>query len=218
MRGNRWRRRLLVAAVVGATLPFVSTSAQGTVEDQRARLPPPAADCSDPVEGIWLSKKYYETQGIWYEFTLEIRRTAAGDKALKGEIRSHYWSGSAEEATPPSCTAEGLELLVKMPGTGTVEATPSGLRVFFGAQSFTLDRVVCGHLSGYSPDNFTGTIDATIQEFQSLNDDHGDAVNVPHVFRRVSCFGAPPPELPPVDPPKPSKPPRAASRGCSCSF
>jgi hypothetical protein len=39
----------------------------------------------------------------------------------------------------------------------------------------------------YRPDHFTGTIDPAIQEFQSVNNDGGRAVNDPMVFRRIAC-------------------------------
>jgi hypothetical protein len=40
---------------------------------------------------------------------------------------------------------------------------------------------------GYNLDRFSGVIDHEIEEFQSVNNDGGRYVNVPTVFRRVSC-------------------------------
>ena len=57
----------------------------------------------------------------------------------------------------------------------------------------------------------SGRIDPEIQEFRSVNNDGGPAVNVPQVFRRIRCF---PPQSNPhvtVDPP-PFQPPRTG--GC----
>jgi hypothetical protein len=39
----------------------------------------------------------------------------------------------------------------------------------------------------YHPDHFTGTIDPQREEFQSVNNDGGRAVNDPMVFRRIGC-------------------------------
>jgi hypothetical protein len=79
-----------------------------------------------------------------------------------------------------------MELIVKMPNaTGKLD----GLNLTFGAKEWHVDKTICGSMNGtYFPDNFSGTIDTKINEFQSVNNDGGSAVNEPVVFRRISCF------------------------------
>jgi hypothetical protein len=172
----------------------------GTVEEQRARLPPPA-ECTDPVEGIWMSLSYARVVGEWYDFTLDIRRAAPGSDELKGEITSHFWNGVSTDPKPPACTPGGLELVVKMPARGKVADDAGKSRVFLGGTTYTNDRAVCGRFVGYNPDTFEGTIDPKLQEFQSLNNDGGIFRNEPAVFRRVRCLEPPRKQALDVKPP-----------------
>jgi hypothetical protein len=171
-----------------------------TVEEQRARLPP-AAECKDPIEGIWLGHYYDVRQRTWYRRSLEIRRTTPGGKELKGEIVSHFWDGSAKDEKPPPCRpGQQMEQVVKMPSVGTVNAD---LLLDFGGTSWTAEPAICkrGWIN-YAPDHFTGKVDPKIQEFQSVNNDGAEAVNEPNVFRRVRCFeDAAPAPTGPVKPP-----------------
>jgi hypothetical protein len=207
---RRPRARTLLATFAGVLavrcLAF-PTSASGTVEEQRARLPPPA-ECSDAVEGVWMSLSF--SRGEWYDFTLTIRRTAPESDQLRGDIIAHYWGGTDQDVKPPPCGNDGLELVVKMPAKGKLD--PEG-RVEFGGTSWTLDRVVCGRPTGYNPDQFAGRIDPAIQEFQSLNNDGGRFVNEPTVFRRVKCLDAPR-KQPPAAVKPPAYAPARRSSGC----
>lgn len=204
-------RRVVAIAVVClfAWLMLVPSGAPATIQEQRARLPPPAF-CEDEVEGIWRSHSYWVGHGQWYIFILEIRRVRNDPNRLTGTVLSEYWNGSPNQEEPPPCRPGGYHQLVRMPGAGSVV---DGL-VTFGGTSWTLERVYCGTPTwSYYPDNFSGAIDPEIQEFQSLNNDGGAAINVPQVFRRVRCFD---PDSPPhvtVEPP-PFQPP---TRG-ACSF
>ena len=83
----RRRRRAFAALVAGAVTGLALFPGVGyaTIEEQRARLPPPAT-CADGVEGVWLSHTYNPVYRDWYMFTLRIRRKAAGSKELVGEI------------------------------------------------------------------------------------------------------------------------------------
>jgi hypothetical protein len=88
----------------------------------------------------------------------------------------------------------------------------SGLDVeFWGIEPWELKRMHCGaeRMFRYNLDHFSGTIDPEIQEFQSVNNDGGTAVDEPVVFRRIRCFEGP--AAAPVAPP-PFQP--VASRGC----
>jgi len=182
------RRAVLFGAACAALLAMLSSSAEGgTIEEQRARLPPPA-ECSDNVEGVWVSLRYEENWGEWYEYTLNVRRAQEGSNLLVGDIVSHYWYGRAGDTTPPPCRAGGFETIVKMPAaTGKNE----GQAIELGATRYETERDVCGVPHGYNPDHFSGTIDPDRQEFQSVNNDGGKAVNDPVVFRRVKCFDPP---------------------------
>lgn len=216
LRFRRTRRKVLALLVLGAVGLFLYPHpVTGTVEEQRARLPPPQ-ECTDPVEGVWMALKYTEGWHEWYHFELEIHRPDPDKPDLRGEITSHFWRGDRKDEKPPPCRPGNFELIVKMPGTGTLEPTPKGDHVVFGSSTFTVEKVICGGNYGrYNPDNFSGTIDPLLQEFQSVNNDGGKSINDPHVFRRVKCF-----EQPRKDPKLNVKPPAYAPEpkrtgGCS---
>jgi hypothetical protein len=209
---RRRSRSLLVplaAAMIAVTLWPRGSAA--TVEEQRARLPPPAK-CQDPVEGIWMALKHepsYVPQE-WYHFTLEIRRAAPGSPELTGTIVSHFWTGGAKDEKPPPCKG-GYEHIIKMPSKGKSD----GVEVQFAGTSWERERTVCGQPSGYNIDRLSGRIDPAIQEFQSVNNDGGRAVNDPMVFRRIRCFDPPEPKyVPPIGIRAPAFEPPART-GCS---
>jgi hypothetical protein len=209
--------RCLALAVLLA-LWLAPRCAAATVAEQRARLPPPA-ECEDPVEGIWRAHQFEARRGEWYIFTLEIRRVKPGALELTGTVLSEYWSGGPQDQQPPACNTGGYRFhhKVRMPAKGTLRET----NVFFGGTSYSWEEDVCrtGH-GGYNPDRFTGKIDPAIQEFQSVNNDGGAAVNVPSVFRRIRCFdeaGPPPQPTVKVEPPRLFKPKRGGG-GCQCAL
>lgn len=186
---RRWLLSLGVAFAVAISLLPRGSSA--TVEEQRARLPPPA-ECPDKIEGTWAALVYYERQRTWYEFQLVIHRTALDKNgksgAIEGEMTSHFWYGDAQEDKPPGCGPGRREVTINMPGKGSVDANEN---IAFGATTFTVGAVACGYAGGYNPDNFTGKIDGALHEFQSVNNDGGGAVNEPAVFRRIRCLNTP---------------------------
>jgi len=182
----------VIASVLALGASLVPRGSSATVEQQRARLPP-AASCQDNVEGTWLALKYEPQWREWYEYTLVIRRKDPKPEPgtpgpIEGEILSHYWVGSDSDEKPPACSPGRREIIVRMPGTGKVDAAGN---LAFGSSSYTIDKAVCGAAGRYNPDNFSGKIDADRQEFQSVNNDGGRAVNDPTVFRRVRCLDAP---------------------------
>ncbi|MEJ7733546.1 MAG: hypothetical protein WKG00_30670 [Polyangiaceae bacterium] len=206
-------RRVALAALAGAVAwTFVADPgfAGGSVEEQRARLPPPAT-CVDPVEGIWVGHNFEPRWAQWYIFTLEVKRPDKEAPALEGKIFSHYWDGTEKDVNPPPCRPGMRQSKVSMPAKGDFQEG----RIAFGGTSWTTDQSICGGFASYNPDRFTGAIDPATQEFQSVNNDGGRAINVPTVFRRVKCFdsAAPPKPALSVDPP-PFAPP-SRSRGCS---
>jgi hypothetical protein len=213
-RGRRpWLLRLgLVVAVLGTML--LPSASPATVAEQRARLPP-AATCVDPVEGIWRCHFNDPRRFAWREFTLEIHRAKGSADALTGSITNHGWSGGAEQAEPPICTAGVYRWQIKMDAAGSFRDG----KVRFGGTRWWLDKQLCGEGSwgpgSYNLDNFDGTVDPELQEFQSISNDGGALVNVPMVFRRIRCFdeggdAAPLPEGP-VSAPAFAPPVRAAS-------
>jgi hypothetical protein len=200
------RFRLVVAFGLLATLT-VPRALAGTIAEQRARLPPPAT-CVDPVAGVWKSHDWDPDRDQWTEFTLQVRRGEPGSDRLVGTIENHSWFGPETEVQPGPCVDQ-LHYVVSMDAEGALR----GLEVSFGGVGqWRLDETRCGTFdAGYNLDVFTGVIDPKIQEFQSVNNDGGSAVNQPAVFRRVRCFEdpvvhdpvAPPPFMPP-------------SAGCGC--
>jgi hypothetical protein len=199
-----------LAAVLGSLL-LAPPAPGSTVSEQRARLPP-AAECNDPVAGVWKSHNFNDEYSQWSEFTLEIERDTSKPGALRGRILNHSWQGGVKQVQPPPDCSTELRYEVSMDAIGHV-GRDNALEVTFGGiDPWRLDRIICGTSVGfgYNLDNFTGTIDPDIQEFQSVNNDGGIAVNEPTVFRRIRCYeGAPPAD---DVPPPPFQPP--GSRGC----
>ncbi|MEM9190680.1 MAG: hypothetical protein AAGF12_15955 [Myxococcota bacterium] len=195
-------------AIFMAWLPRV---APATIAEQRARLPPPA-ECDDPVAGVWRSHQYDTTYRDWTIFTLTIQRVEGSDTQLSGLIHNHSWDAGPEQEEPGPCRPGLSEWEVSMDGHGTFDEDG---QIFFGGQgAWRLDRIICNFgPGGYNLDNFSGRIDFDLQEFQSVNNDGGRAVNHPTVFRRVSCFQSPPaPHA--IEEPPPFYP--DMSRGCGC--
>ncbi len=178
------RRALLVGAVGAVAALLCSGPARATIQEQRARLPPPA-HCQDPVEGLWKSHKYNARFGDWTVFTLEVRRVKGSDTELRGVIRNELWEGGPDDQEPGPCRGR-RHWIVSMDARGWVR----GDQIYFGGVGqWRLDRVLCVRGPwGYNLDNFTGEIDPELQEFQSVNNDGGRAVNIPHVFRRIRCY------------------------------
>lgn len=196
----------LTLLAVGAALVLLPELAPATIEEQRARLPPPAT-CTDPVEGVWMSHKYNPDYDEWMIFTLWVHRGA--DNQLSGNIEGHAWFGGGPRASePPACSELSSHWVVAMTALGTVAER----RIEFWGTAWHVQQVFCGpqHI-GYNLDHFTGTIDPAIMEFQSVNNDGGRAINDPTVFRRVRCLDPVSPPHPYVQPPD-FHPPRR--RGC----
>ena len=210
--GRRWLLSLAVVLVIGVSLMPRGSSA--SVEEQRARLPPPA-ECPDKVTGTWQALLWNERQATWYDYQLTIRRSAPsadpnGAGPLEGEMTSHYWTGVKSNEKPPPCEPGGRESTVKMPGKGSIDANAN---LLFGAKTWEVDHITCGPPPRYNPDNFSGKIETAINEFQSVNNDGGSAVNEPTVFRRIRCLDAPFRKTSKVPPPAFAPPKHAWSCG-----
>jgi len=211
--GNRsslggWRRARAAAAFGGLIcgLTLLPSEAPATIAEQRARLPPPAT-CQDPVAGVWKSHDYDSRHVDWTIFTLVIERVPGSETALVGSIENHTWYAEKGQSEPPTC-AGNLEYVVGMEAEGNFV---DGAIYFGGVGQWRLDDIPCGNFTmGYNLDNFSGVIDPDLQEFQSVNNDGGRAIDDPTVFRRVECSEAdqarkptlvldPPPFFPPED-------------------
>lgn len=210
--GRTWRR--VVAAVGVLAVLLLPGRAPATVEEQRARLPPPAT-CEDAVTGVWKSHQYAADYGDWYVFTLTIHRHPEDQSRLVGSIQAHSWTGGPQQEEPPQCAAGVWHWTVQMTAEGRV--TPDG-RITFGGTSWRMENAFCGRSLGageYNVDTFSGAIDPERQEFQSLANDGGRAVDVPTVFRRISCHQDPP--SPHVNPVPPDFFPEGGG-GCGCGL
>ncbi|MBI5514859.1 MAG: hypothetical protein HY909_13875 [Deltaproteobacteria bacterium] len=206
----RFRRRRWCLGALCASLLALPSVVPATIEEQRARLPPPAT-CEDPVTGVWRSHRYNPRFGDWMIFTLTVRRAATDPASLVGSIEAHSWSGGPTQSEPPPCGPGVLHWTVEMTALGRFDA-PRRQIEFWGTRWWVRERQ-CRGWPSYNLDHFTGTIDPRIQEFQSVNNDGGRSVNEPTVFRRVRCLedlGAPHPA---VTPPPFRPPPRRG--GCS---
>lgn len=189
-------------------------AAPATVEEQRARLPPPAV-CTDEVEGVWMSHHYSPDYHDWYIFTMRVHRVAAGAPQLTGDIQAHSWDGGAADSAPPACRPGLRHWIVRMTGRGTI--LPDH-RIHFGGVQWAVEQAICGRPpqpGEYNTDQFSGLIDGDRQEFQSVDNDGGRSVNEPVVFRRVQCFEPPPVPHVTVAPP-PFQPPQRAARFFNC--
>lgn len=195
------RTCLLVATVAVATMFVASPGAASNIEEQRARLPP-AALCRDSVTGTWTAQRFDSRRNQWYLYTLEVAREGASDK-LVGSIRTEYWDGNDGDVYPPMCKGQAQHKKVHQDAAGRLDART----IEFGGTNWRPVESLCGPPQGYNPDRFTGTIDDSTQEFQSVNNDGGMAVNAPSVFRRTRCA---PDEAPPM--PVPAPPPFMAPR------
>jgi hypothetical protein len=181
---------ICAATVLSPSLLF------GSIEEQRARLPPAAivdagADCSDPVVGLWLGQQYNPRSRSWQRYQLDVRRTAPGSSTLIGEVRVHFWIGWRSHSEPRTdCSHNALAAEVSQRAAGVID----GLSLTFGGLDWRTTQVFCQPLGtsvSYNPDRFTGVIDPSIQEFQSVNNDGGTAINEPVVFRRIRCAESP---------------------------
>jgi hypothetical protein len=203
-RPPRWLGPALLL-VLTAGLTMFPGRGDATIAEQRARLPPPAA-CKDPVSGVWQSHAFNEMYQEWGRFTLTIRRVPGNDTQLVGEIVNESWYGPETESVRGPCVGR-VQYVVSMKAEGSYV----GETVEFHGIEWKMEEALCSidAFFGYNLDRFTGVIDHDIQEFQSTNNDGGRYIDVPTVFRRVSCDDtedveprvtmAPPPLYPPQE-------------------
>jgi hypothetical protein len=205
------KRRATHSALVAvlAAVILLPSLAPATIEEQRARLPPPAQpdSCGNPVEGVWRSLRWYPGNSAWYQFTLEIHQRG---NEIHGTIEAHSWDTPPTQLEPGPCR-QGLDhWVVIQEAHGTVD----GLRIDFAGTRWGVAQSYCGTRPfSYNLDHFRGVVDRTIQEFQSVNNDGGAQIDEPTVFRRIRCFEPQAPPHPYVAPPT-FQPPSRKRWGC----
>jgi hypothetical protein len=197
---SRHARRRSILAVLVVALAWLASPrvAPANVQEQRARLPPPATDCSDPVTGTWMSHAFYPHVSQWYVIHLDIRRAVDAPTQLVGQMRVHFWTGDARTVEPPACGPQTIRAEVREPAVGTVAADGT---IRFAATSYVGERTYCGWGGGYALDTFSGRIDFARMEFISLLDDGQNFRAIPVVFRRIACAESPRVPRPIVAPP-----------------
>lgn len=187
MTRRRWLALLSVLVLLAPCL--VASRSRANIEEQRARLPPPATDCSDPVAGTWMSHAYYPHQHQWYVVNLDVRRVSGHTSQLQGQMRVHFWDGDDHRVEPPpSCAGVEFHAEVREPARGTYSTDG---QIVFSGTSWTLERQYCGFNIGYALDTYSGKIDPAIMEFQTILDDQHEFRGIPVVFRRVACAPEP---------------------------
>ena len=181
--GSRWVAISAVAALLAA-MTIRLGEAPATVAEQRARLPP-AAECESPIAGKWKALVYSHATTSWYEYSMEVRHVDGSPTALTGVIHVDAWTGTPQDSEPGECRGNR-----RMRGKMNARGTFTNGEVFFGGEDFELVEILCGDRRGigYNPDQFTGRLEKERNEFQSVNNDGGAAVNEPSVFRRIGCF------------------------------
>jgi hypothetical protein len=203
-------RRLAFAVPCAAFTLFVlwPSSAPATIEDQRARLPPAASACDDPVVGEWMAFFFVDHLGEWYRVTLHVSR-GEGD-ALTGGIDSEGYGGDAAHPDPQPCRPGYKHFLVHEPAQGTFHDGT----IDFRGTSWSQTSAACVGVAGWVTDDFTGKLDTERQEFVTTDsyDMNGRHWDDPSVFRRIACQPAADPVK--VPPPPPDAPRRGMSCGC----
>lgn len=207
---RRRTRARIVRGALAATVLCLPAALPATVEEQRARLPPPA-QCSDAVEGEWRAHKYDPRFDDWGIFTLLLRRQAPGSRVLVGRITTEYWTGGVRYQLPPPCFPGLRHYRVSQEAFGSLD----GMRVDVAGRNLRLEEQHCPRsFNSYNLDHFSGVIDPARQEFQARNNDGGRDIDEPTVFRRVRCFE--PETVPhPVVAPPAFVPPARRPQGCA---
>jgi len=172
-------------ATADASKPTIAPALVQTMVGPLARS---VSGCGEPALGTWVSRQYSPWHGGWYEFTLRVRQDGAD--GLRGDIVSHFWAGSAEDASEPtSCEPwSGQEWTVRMPAVGSRVAGRFTLR----GTSWRVARTTCGEApraGDYNLDSFSGGLTLDGDGLKTVNNDGGIMEDYPTTFTRVACGG-----------------------------
>ena len=139
--GSRRRGRRATLLLLASALWLVPIVATATIEEQRARLPPPAECGDDPVTGVWKSHQYDPRYGDWTVFMLRIRRVEGDERRLVGTITNHSWAGTREHEEPTPCGSFGWQWVVGMDAQGSIDE--GGRIAFGGVGQWRLEQLIC---------------------------------------------------------------------------
>lgn len=150
--------------------------------------------CADPVEGIWVSRRFDPTILDWHLFTMEVRRDSQDPTALHGRIRTRNWSGGSEAVAPVACGqmerasyGHRFDLTVEMTAEGSFDGDSFS---FMGTHWQEKGRS-CGPYGQwyqYHLDHFTGSISEDGTLIDAVNNDGARAFDEVHSLQRVGCL------------------------------
>lgn len=150
--------------------------------------------CADPVEGIWVSRRFDPTILDWHLFTMEVRRAPQDSSVLHGRIRTRNWSGGSESLAPVACSemerasyGHRFDLTVDMTAQGSFD----GDTFSFQGDAWHESARSCGPYGQwyqYNLDHFTGSLTEDGKTIEAVNNDGARAFDEPHTLQRVGCL------------------------------
>jgi hypothetical protein len=150
--------------------------------------------CADPVEGIWVSRRFDPTILDWHLFTMEVRRDPQDPSVLHGRIRTRNWSGGSESLAPVACSemdrasyGHRFDLTVDMVAEGSFD----GDTFSFQGTNWHETARSCGPYGqwySYHLDHFTGSITEDGKTIDAVNNDGARAFDEAHTLQRVGCL------------------------------
>jgi len=159
-----------------------------------AQLMSRKVQCADPVEGIWVSRRFDPTILDWHLFTMEVRRDPSDPTVLHGRIRTRNWSGGSEALAPGACSEMGLasyghrfDLSVEMTAQGSFD----GDSFSFQGTHWQEKARPCGPSGSwyqYHLDHFTGSLTEDGKTIDAVNNDGARAFDEAHTLQRVGCL------------------------------
>lgn len=214
----RLRRALAIALILLVPLAQAGRVLAQTLQDQRSRLPP-AVTCGDPVEGVWMSHRYYAHALDWYITQFHVRRVPGRPGELTGHIVAEHFNTGPDQPAPQPCDVfPGYHRRV-MDATARGTWNETTRQITYQGVQLGTERVICGEpAAGYGFFVFTGTIDPALQEFNADVGSTNWTGSTPTVFRRIQCFDGtqPPVVTPQVVMPPPLRP--GSRSGCDCGW
>ena len=187
------------AGLRGRSLDFVAASSQPW-----SQVAARAVSCADPVEGLWVTRRFDPMVGDWHQFTMEVRRDPQEPSKLVGKIRTHNWSGSEDQEAPGACGelatsswGRRFDITVEMTAEGVFDGEQFG---FWGtswqevAQRCAPDLGEFRHSAPnsrwyqYYLDRFTGSVAEDTRSIDALNNDGARSFDQPHLIQRVGCL------------------------------
>jgi len=182
-------RFIVAAAGARPQLDFASAGALPI-----AKLMQRSVSCADPVEGLWVTRRYDARHVDWHLFTLEVRRDATFPSTLTGRIGVRSWAGDAEQNQPSSCDAMPLAWPgqpFELSGEMRAEGSFDGRHLSFRGTRWQETGTRCAQGSNwytYHLDHFTGDVGEDGRNIDAVNNDGARSFDEPHAMRRVGCL------------------------------